>query len=470
MPDTCDAICRLSLAHAVCSELLSHQGVIALALTVNGSSLVAAGDFRPLLRERSALLSREFGCTVQNRLVSAPPMQQKSVADGKSGSGFLVGGGDGVSADQPSSYGVLLKQLSPGEAALLPSLLPRLMDRYASGSLLARFFGWVRYADPARGRPFEAVLMDNVARPPPGIWPGSASRWRPFDMKGIRLYKNERRFEAAFGQRGLRLAPRDFAALRRALELDVRLLTSLQLVDYSYLLSVVAASPASPRACGQPGGGSGRAYEAVAPSLGSRARRTHGRWDPGENGGDEAGGVALAVPKLIEACYCANASAGAPIVTGKSGGAAGGLSTGDAGGRGETVGDAGGEGGAVQGDARNTMRPTASAPHEEATGVAGQVGGAEAGGGAGWGVTLGAPSTARWPDTRGPDRAPAAASGGVRCERVLVRLALIDYLREWRLVEIGEHVQKTLQRDLFARERASSSIAPLRTPTLAYPG
>lgn len=427
-----------------------------LAVAVNGSSLVAAGAFQPLLRERSATLVREFGCRMQDGVVSAPPMQQKSVADGKSGSGFLVGGGDGVSADLPSSYEVLLKQLSPGEAALLPRLLPQLMARYASGSLLARFFGWVRYADPARGgSPFEAVLMDNVARPPPGIWPAAASRWRPFDMKGIRLYKNEKRFEAAFGQRGLRLAPRHFAALRRALQLDVGLLTSLQLVDYSYLLSVVASSPVPPGACGQLGGGTWRIHDSAAPPRGSPPEKKS--WDSDDNGVEGDGGIALVAPRLIEACYCANASAAATREDGGTrGGAAGGAPAGDSARRCAAGGEGGGEGGdgAARAAARCAVLQKASASLDEIASLKDTVGstrqvGAAGAGGAGVSAAPGGQASARW-----ADGALSAAAGGVRCERVLVRLAIIDYLRQWRLVEVGEHVQKTIQRDLFARERA----------------
>jgi len=282
---TCDGACRISVAHAVCSELLSLRGVAALSPAVNGSALVEADAFRPLLRARSALLLREFGCEVRDGLVVAPPMQAKSVSDGKSGSGFLVAGGHGVSPEAPASYSVLLKQLNPTEAALLPGLLPSLVRRFTSpsGSLLSQFVGWARYTFPTRNRVFEALLMDNVARPSPGISPASRSRWPPFDMKGIRLYKNERRFEDAFGRRGLRISAQTFRAISDALEADVSLLSSRQLVDYSFLLTVVAATPAPPAACGEP---------------------VHGWTDRSIH----LDGRVRATPRPISACFCRNAS------------------------------------------------------------------------------------------------------------------------------------------------------------------
>ena len=82
------------------------------------------------------------------------------------------------------------------------------MARYASpgGSLLARYVAWVRVPDPSSrgGAPFEGMLMENVARPPPGVARGTRLPFAPFDMKGIRLYDHERRFEATFGRRGLK--------------------------------------------------------------------------------------------------------------------------------------------------------------------------------------------------------------------------------------------------------------------------
>eukprot|EP00966_Prymnesium_polylepis_P293493 6778593-Prymnesium_polylepis.2 len=93
------------------------------------------------------------------------------------------------------------------------------------------------------------MLMDNVARPPPGTTAGSPS-WRPFDMKGIRLYSHETRLRAEFGRHGLYIGARRLRALRSALQADLRLLTSWSLVDYSYLLSVFPTG-AAPQPCEQ---------------------------------------------------------------------------------------------------------------------------------------------------------------------------------------------------------------------------
>lgn len=109
-----DLGCRSSLALAVCSELLTLCGVETLSPALNGS-LVEAAAFRPLLRAWAGSLVREFGCDVKQGLTVAPPMQAKSVSDGKSGSGFLVAGGRGVSPEASGSYSVMFKQLSAPE-------------------------------------------------------------------------------------------------------------------------------------------------------------------------------------------------------------------------------------------------------------------------------------------------------------------------------------------------------------------
>lgn len=62
------------------------------------------------------------------------PCSAKAVSNGKSGSGFLVAGGEGVAPSEAGSYSVLLKQLHPPEAALLPPLLPAPMPARALAS------------------------------------------------------------------------------------------------------------------------------------------------------------------------------------------------------------------------------------------------------------------------------------------------------------------------------------------------
>ena len=62
----------------------------------------------------------------------------------------------------------------------------------------------------------------------------------------------------------------------------------------------------------------------------------------------------------------------------------------------------------------------------------------------------------------GGARAAAAADGGGGglCVPVLVRLSVIDYLREWRLTEQMEHLHKSLTRDLLAGER-NHAVVPV---------
>ena len=56
-------------------------------------------------------------------------------------------------------------------------------------------------------------------------------------MKGLRLYAHEKRYAASYGERGLQVSAAHFERLQRARR-DVGFLTSRELVDYSYLLSV----------------------------------------------------------------------------------------------------------------------------------------------------------------------------------------------------------------------------------------
>ena len=103
---------------------------------------------------------------------------------------------------------------------------------------------------PAPGRfQFDAIVMENVARPPPGLGLGAASSpWKPFDMKGIRLYPHEMRFGRVFGKHGLHVAAAHAESHSVALRGDLALLTARKLVDYSFLVNVFP-SGAPPRPC-----------------------------------------------------------------------------------------------------------------------------------------------------------------------------------------------------------------------------
>lgn len=242
---TCGSDCRLALASAVCSAL--SPGVLGPAPM---AELLHADVSRPLLQTRAATLLREFGCANEpgSSQTVARPLQSKGVENGKSGSAFLVAGGDGVDPEASSTFSVILKQVNSQEAAILPSLLPQLVPHFArqGGSLLTPLLGWLRYTPADGGPPFDTMLMANAARKPPGG--RGLAGWKPFDVKGIRLYSHERRFEDSFGAEGLRVGAACFAALRQALHADVRLLTDHQLVDYSYLISVFPTG-APPRPC-----------------------------------------------------------------------------------------------------------------------------------------------------------------------------------------------------------------------------
>lgn len=152
---------------------------------------------------------------------------------------FLVPGGSGVSLGDPATYSMIIKQLGQNEIQMLPALMNTLVPRYLEpeGSMLTRFLGWVRY--PAEGiAKFDGIIMENLARPPPGSNASAPIRWKPFDMKGIRIYKHEARFLDAFGERGLTLSAAHADAHSTALQHDLDFLTSNDLVDYSFLLHV----------------------------------------------------------------------------------------------------------------------------------------------------------------------------------------------------------------------------------------
>ena len=185
----CGPECRHALAEALCAEVLLLLPIEDAPVPLR-ARLMLAEEFRPILQPRAAELYNELGCEVQP--FRAPPLQPKGVDDGKSAMSFLVPGGPGVQAHDASTYSIIIKQLNAQDMQLLPSLVPQLVPRYLQpeGSLLARFLGWLRY--PAHGgAQFDAVVMENVARPPPGA---ASSPWKPYDMKGIRLYPHELRF------------------------------------------------------------------------------------------------------------------------------------------------------------------------------------------------------------------------------------------------------------------------------------
>ena len=239
----CDATCRSELALALCVRIqpLLPAPAAFVPHETNRTELPFAADFEGLLQPRAPALARELGCGASDGVA----LQTTTVEDGKSAMGFLIPGGPGVHLKKSGSYSVILKQLNEQEIVLLPNLLPTLLRHYGGerGSLLVRMLSWVRYtADD--GRVFDAVLMDNAARSPPGEdarpppaaadppppphrrLAGAQPGWKPFDMKGIRLYKHERRFADAFGARGLSVGAGAFGELRRALDADLEFLAS----------------------------------------------------------------------------------------------------------------------------------------------------------------------------------------------------------------------------------------------------
>ena len=375
--------CSAALAEALCAELRALTSVVPVAAPDAadferiGARLMEPELFRPVLRRSAAVLHREFGC----EQTPAPPLQGKAVENGKSAMGFMVPGGDGVSVDDPGSFSVLLKELNAEEVASLPALLPPMLQHYggAEGTLLARHIGWVRCTAPSAsgtGKPvrFDAILSENAARTPPGAW-DVVSRWKPFDMKGLRLYAHEKRYAASYGERGLQVSAAHFERLQRALRRDVGFLTSRELVDYSYLLSVFPTdAPPAPcaavraRADYHAGDFDGRAASAVA--AGWREAATPLLGDPPPAG---------ELPRLVPAVY--------------------------------------------------QLQPAEAAAAAAEDGEEGDDGDEEEG-------------------------------GGALCAGVVVRVALIDYLRGWRLTEQMEHLRKSLTRDIFAGER-NHAVVPV---------
>ena len=360
----CDHVCLSSLASAVCLLLASQE---AEQMPINFGQTIVVGAATSLLRARASTLAHEFNC---GREGGALPLRGKAVENGKSAMSFLVPGGS--DPDDGSTYSVLFKQLNKAEAALLPSLFPALQKQYArsGGSLLAPILGWLRYTPPStvgggssggshlhqsqpqprpqpqQQRPFEIMLMDNVARPPPGTRAMAAGPWKPFDMKGIRLYAHEQRFDAAFGRGGLRIGASKFDALRASLTSDVLLLREWGIVDFSYLLSAFPLAGATPAPC--------NLMRGHADYHERKQLREHGP------------------RRLISAMY--------------------------------------------------------QLPVEH----------------------------------RGADDdVQDGSSGAPLCLPVAVRLGIIDYLREFRMGEYLEHVQKSIQRDLFAGER-NHAVVPVR--------
>ena len=226
-----------------------------------------------------------------------PALRGKAVENGKSAMSFLVPGGEGVDPMDSGTFGVIFKQVNPQESTLLSSLSPQLTQHYVrrGGSLLTPLLSWLRYTPLSQeetgaegavsksssgraaggragagsgeaSRVFEVLMMENAARTPPGrVRFRSSSRgdsnssaadaaastvmdWKPFDMKGIKLYKHEQRFVASFGAAGLHVGGAHLEALREAVDADVRFLSERRLVDFSYLLSVFPTG-GRPRPC-----------------------------------------------------------------------------------------------------------------------------------------------------------------------------------------------------------------------------
>jgi len=170
-------------------------------------------------------------------------------------------------------------------------------------------------------------------------------------------------------------------------------------VDYSFLLTAVATAPASPTECG--GGASDR------PSGGGgEAGAARGA----ARGAEERAPVVP--PRLLQACYCRHVAAASASDTAAAA-------------------------------ATTTITATTASSTSS---------------------TASASSAAPYESTEATETAEAGKAGAapsLECSHVLARLAVIDYLRGWRLVEAGEHVRKSLSRDLFARER-NHAVVPVR--------
>ena len=342
----CSESCRLELARTVCVALGAPS-----ASKPIGAEFVMPSISGPQLLARRRTLWREFGCDES----APPPLRGKLVENGKSGSAFLVPGGGGVNLSDSATYSALFKQGNKQEATLLRSFYPKLVEHYANGagSLLTPLLGWLRYVPPNGDAPFEALMLENAARCPPGSSSG-VPMWRPFDMKGIRLYPHERRFAETFGARGLSVPARRAAELRRSLEADVRFLTDHGLVDFSYLISVWVAGPA--RDCDEVARDVEAAAAAAAVAV--RASRTSA--------------------SLIPAMY-------------------------------------------QLADVAPPQQQQALSP---------------------------------------PQQQQALSPPQQQCVPVVLRMALIDYLREWMLLELFEDFRKTISRDLVAGER-NHAVVPV---------
>uniref|UniRef100_A0A7S4B529 PIPK domain-containing protein n=1 Tax=Chrysotila carterae TaxID=13221 RepID=A0A7S4B529_CHRCT len=479
----CDEQCRASIAQALCNELHEMSSTLhgadvsgskeqaspdlrspGLGATepVNGTSLLFAPLFRPQLRPRAAGLAREFGCVAAR---PPPPLKAKRVEDGKSAMGFLVAGADAVEAETPASFSVIFKQLNPQEQATLPPLLPTLLRHYADsrGSILARYFAWARYVD-ADGKTFDAVMMENAVRPAPGVAPPpsavAARAWRSFDMKGIRLYAHESRFAQLFGASGLHVTRSLLSRLSAAVQRDVDMLRRHQLVDYSYLLTAYPLSArASPRARLERGLFSAtrrmRSRAATDTMTGREAERAyaraHGglRGGGGGDGGRDSGGIRSDVDagltRSFSAFYCGGA---APDATFQATSA---LSANEFNGHGSSTQPArpSEPGASGQPAGQALSRADVSADGRAKTG-------AEAGDGRGANGASKRDSkieTAVQPCVRDD-------AAHERCYPVIVRVAVIDYLRQWSMAEVAEHWQKTLVRDLRAWER-NHAVVPV---------
>lgn len=380
----CDESCRLALARAVCATLSPAHA------PPPDAELLLAEHAMALLQPRAFALRRELGC--ESFSGEPPPLQGHAVSNGKSGSSFLVPGASHVSPTNPSTFSAIFKQVNAQEAALLSSLYPSLAAQYtrSRGSMLTPILGWLRYtpaatkaATSATAAPFECLIMENAARPPPGLGrtpPGGG--WKPFDMKGIRLYSHERRFDESFGAGGLRISRARFERMRTALAADIGFLAERSLVDFSYLATVFPTG-AAPRPCA---------------CVWADADYHTG-----------ASLVAGSPRDLLAASYRLPATTTASVTAA----------------------------------ATPSMTPASSTPTATATASSSS-------------VPLSATAT--------PDGGEVAGRSDGRsdlCVPVLVRLSIIDYLREWRMTERVEHLQKSLTRDLLAGER-NHAVVPVR--------
>ena len=371
---SCDEQCRQQLAITVCALLRGGSSSSA------APHVEMAGDFHisPLLGHRRNVLLREMECDDgdadgvndhENHAMTerdlVPALQGKAVENGKSAMSFLVPGGRNVHVDDSSTFSAIFKQVNDQEATLLHSLSPQLSAHYSrlGGSMLTPLLAWMRYTSPGE-KPFQVLMMDNVARSPPGRGgrhhssdASSATGWKPFDMKGIRRYSHERRFIEAFGSQGLRIGAAQYHALQAALAADVAFLSERNLVDFSYLLTVFPTQT-QPRPC-------------------ERVWR--------------------------DADYHA-----------RSGWAAAEATT------------------AEQSRGRGALLPASYELRQDPP-----------------------------PDLPASRHgSPRAGEGTGLCMGVLVRVSIIDYLREWSMAERVEHVQKTLMRDLIAGER-NHAVVPV---------